>query len=209
MSPPEPPRRPSTEYGVRTRTQPVPGGPLTGPTPKPPSSGDHLVDAYPPGVNAATAAFLEGLFMEQLAAQDQRFGLRVQTMSKAQESAELTMARRQTKHEAHRGNVWRTVAIIATLAATSIGTVLGTAWGVYRNYRAEAGEQAAQDAVKAVAPVIPPAIAPLTTRLDDADQRIDQIDNRLGKLELGVNRVLELLEPATEVHVPQGRKRPR
>lgn len=203
--------RPGAYSGGRRQTLSGRQDALTGPTPPPPpaDTGKGYERAYPPGVNAATAGFLEGLIIEQNVAQEQRLMLRIETSKKAEESAALTHANRLTGKQKSRGDFWRGVTIFVTVTGTLIGTIMGTAFGVYRNYQAEAASEATKATVDIVAPSVAPAVAPLTTRIEASEHRIDAVDERLGRLEIGVTRVLELLEPATQVNVPQGRKRPR
>jgi hypothetical protein len=212
VSPPEPPRRPSTEYGVRTRTQPVPGGQLTGPTPKPPNSGAQFEHAVPPGIDKALAGFLEGIIVEQvavLASSLEAAGkVKVESKALAEISGKLYKAEETIVHKDKQ--VRRTKSLAVTLGA-ALGTTLAvfvTAWSAYRDTR-QVAETAAVEVVEAKA--VPVAIAATANdvRVTAVEARQSKLELEVGSIKQSTDRILELLEPAAEVHVPQGRKRPR
>lgn len=193
--PVSPPPRPGTDYSVSRRpTLPVTGrDALTGPTPPPPTSAEwaRLRDQ---------TAEMEGLFREALAQQEMRLMARMMERAGAAESAELTMARRSARR---RGG-------IAVALGTALGiatTIFASAWSVIERYRTQTTHEAASAATEAVAPTVAPAIAPLAARVELQDERLAEVDERLSGLERGVSRVLELLEPPTQVRVPRERRR--
>lgn len=120
----------------------------------------------------------------------------------AEVSAEMTMLRSRSKRS-------KGLAIALGTALGFATTFFASAWAVFAQYRDQTTSEATQAATEAVAPSVGPAIAPLAGRVDANEERLGELDGRLGRLEQGMSRVLELLEPATEVHVPQARKRPR
>lgn len=179
---------------------------LTGPTPRPSGSGRF-------SQVGADLSQLEELIREHQVATENRLALRLETVLKAQESAELTMSRRREKaaeadrddaeRRAFRSKVWTLFSGCVALAMTAaMGFALRQARDLFRD-----DIQAAT--VEAVAPAVAPTLEPIADRLGESEDRIDKLDGRLSRLEGGMTRVLELLEPATEVHVPQARKRPR
>lgn len=210
MSPPEPPRRPSTEYGVRTRTQPT--SQLTGPTPKPPNSGAQFEHAVPPGIDKALAGFLEGVIIEQvavLASSIEATGkVKVESKALAEISGKLYKAEETIVHKDKQ--VRRSKGL-----AYTFGAALGTAicvfvvkWTAYRD-TAEVASRAAVEVVEAKA--VPVAIAATANdvRVTAVEARQSKLEHEVGSIRQSTDRILELLEPATEVHVPQARKRPR
>lgn len=180
------------QYGVTGRRST-----LTGPTPSPPTAtGDRFKSI------ADETKAMEDMIREALVAQEMRIVARMYERDGNAESAALTMARRSAKR---RGG-------LAVALGTALGiatTFFASAWAVIERYRAQTTEEAAQAATEAVAPSVAPAVAPLVGRIEANEQRLNTVDHRLERVELGVTRVLELLEPATQVHVPQQRKRPR
>jgi hypothetical protein len=71
----------------------------------------------------------------------------------------------------------------------SLLLLVGMAY-VYRDLRSMMREDAAPMA---------PVIAPVAKRIEQTETRFDAIDERIGRLEAGVVRVLELLEPQADV----------
>jgi hypothetical protein len=81
-----------------------------------------------------------------------------------------------------------------SLAASLI--LLAGTWYLYRDVR----ETMRQDAVT---PVMVPAIVPPPRRVEQTDARFDALDERVERLESGVQRVLELLELPTRKRTGQ------
>jgi hypothetical protein len=138
---------------------------------------------------------MEEAFIEALAMRDDRLvdriAARLTKQSGAQVSAEMTM--------------WQTRARRRGMLAGALGTALGVAttifvsgWAVIDRYRAQTTREATEAATSAVAPTITPAVAPLATRLDIAEDRLDALDARLQRVEDGISRMLELLQPEDE-----------
>lgn len=168
---------------------------LTGPTPRPETF----------GTMAAEVSTIEHLITEALVAQERRLMLRLETASKAQESAELTMARRTARR---RGALATTLGV----AAGTMLTVFATAWSTYRDSR-QVAEQAAVDTAAVVleAKTVPIEAAAQTVadRVEALEERADAQGRELQHVRGTTDRILELLEPATEVRVPQQRKKLR
>lgn len=190
-----PPRRPS-EYLVPGRTPTIPGRTdlLTGPTPAPPASAPDFRTL------SAEALAMEQMFLEALAAQEHRLMARVAQRAGAEVSAEMTMWRSRAKRN-------RAFAITLGTALGFATTLFAAAWQTISAYRSETTQEAASAAVEAVAPAVAAPVAPLAERVQQNEERLDAVDRRLGGLERGMGRVLELLEPPTEVRVPRERRR--
>ena len=181
------PRLPAQAY-QRRPTLPGRQDALIGPTP-PPTASERFI--WPRDQSAA----MEEAFIEALAMRDDRLvdriAARLTKQSGAQVSAEMTM--------------WQTRARRRGMLAGALGTALGVAttifvsgWAVIDRYRAQTTREATEAATSAVAPTITPAVAPLATRLDIAEDRLDALDARLQRVEDGISRMLELLQPEDE-----------
>lgn len=168
----------------------LPGGrqdALTGPTPPPTASEEFLRLRVPTG-----ESMFREIVREELAAQEHRLSVRWAKHSGPQVSAEMTMWQTRAR--------WRGGLAVAFGTALGIATtVFMSAWTAVDRYRTQATREATEAAASAVAPSITPVVAPLATRLDIAEDRLDALDARLQRVEDGISRMLELLQP------PRGR----
>lgn len=149
------------------------------------------------GSLAAEVSTIEHLITEALVAQERRLMLRLETAGKAQESAELTMARRS----ARRRGAW---AVTLGTAAGAMAVVFSTAWGVFRDTR-NIAETAATQVVEEKAVPIAIATTASDVRVTAVEARQTQLEQEVGAIRLSTDRILELLEPPVEVVVPRRR----
>lgn len=189
---------------------------LRGPTPQPPSSGAHLERAVPAGIDKATAAYLEGVIVEQVAilasSLERANALKVESKALAEMSGQLLEVEESAKKEKRRGD--RNKAIAWGNAAALLGalTVFVVKWTAYTDTATVASQAAAQTAVE----VVEQKSLPIEVKATASDLRITALEERADAqgLELKhvrgtTDRILELLEPATEVRVPQNRRKLR
>lgn len=145
---------------------------------------------------------------------EQRVGLRIETSKKAQESAELTMAkRRQTEAEAAKEAVeevlekWVRIAkrlgvalgVVAALGVSIVTTAIAT-------YRDAVGEIAAPAAANVVEAKLPP----IEERVSKTEERLDTIDSNIQELAESVNLLVHSLTPPEQpkpVVVPAPKKK--
>lgn len=219
MTPPiEPPRGP---YSVHQRRQTVPGTPrdqLTGPTPLPPtqSSGAHLERAVPPGVDRATAAWLEGVLVEQTAmlaaSLEKTHSLKVESKALAELSGKLLKAEETVTDEGRRANRNRAIAWGNAGALLAAITIFVVKWTAYRDTAEVASKAAAATATEVVEQKAVPLDVKATTsdiRLTALEEQNKVFDTRLSGMEDMLRSIQQAVEPATQVRVPQQHRRAR
>lgn len=124
---------------------------------------------------AAEVSAIEHLITEALVAQERRLMLRLETASKAQESAALTMARRSARR---RGALATTLGV----AAGTMLAVFATAWTTYRDTREIASKAAEQTAEQTATEVVTAKAAPVEIRASVTDVRVHAIEERQAEL---------------------------
>lgn len=160
----------------------TPINPLLGPTPRQSKTDDEKIPTLPPDSSGiymhdqTNPGLIESIFHEALAAQ------------------RIAFERALAEHLSGSKRLPAPSMIGLMSLGVSLLLLLGMAY-VYRDLRSMTREDA-------VAPVAP-AVAPIAKRIEQTETRFDAIDERIGRLEAGVVRVLELLEP------PDVRKRAR
>lgn len=200
---------PSHEYGPGRR---VPTAPQTTVSAEPPMHA-QVTDAM---IVLAVGRALQQATPEIVNLVEQRIGLRIETSKKAQESAELTMAkRRQTEAEAAKEAVeevlakWVRIAkrlgyalgLVATLGVTIVTTAIAT-------YRDAVGEIAAPAAAQVVEAKIPP----IEDRMASVEETLGEHDEILKDLKVWLDeqkaepKPAPLVEPTT-VHVPTPKRK--
>lgn len=151
---------------------------------------------------AAETSAMEHLIREALVEQERRLMMRIEQRGQLEESAALTMARRS----ARRRGAWATSLGVA-LGVTV--TVFATALSAFRETRSVA-ETAAQQVASDIVDVktAPDRVQSVTNavRIAAVEERQSVLESEVAEVKQGVGRILEILEPPTEVRVP---KRPR
>jgi hypothetical protein len=172
-------------------------------------------------MDPAVAAYLEGVIIEQLASVaaslERTIGLQKETKALAELSgklyaAEETAAELRKKGEANERKALRQRAI--NLGLSALALVLAIAVGVVskwaRELFAEDVQVAAAEAVETKAVPIELTATTVDVRMTAMEGRQSAVERDVHEMKTGITEILARLpEPATKVHVPQQRKRPR
>jgi hypothetical protein len=203
-------------YRATGRRQTLPGrqDALTGPTPPPPSSGAHLERAVPPGIDKGTAAWLEGILIEQVAmlgaSIEKTNSLKVESRALAELSGKLLKAEETTADEQRRANRNKSLAMTFGAAFGSAVLAFVVKWTAYN----DTAEVASKAAVQTASEVVEQKAVPIEVKATASDIRItaleqqgQAIDGRLTGIESTLVAIQQSLEQPTTVRVPKGKPR--
>lgn len=173
-------------YHTHAQPWPSPQSRLTGPTPHPAASAEHVALRLP-------TPTVETLLREALAIQADQIVSRLKQHSgghpvAAPPSAEMTMWRLRAG---------RFKSMLVALAS-AVGVAIGAACTVGLTVLLGLSRNAAQPPVSTP----PPVIAPFTDRLESTEERLDAVDERLQRVESGIERLLGMLSPESDAPPP-------